>query len=73
MKRVISESKSFRGSNVYLTGIEKEALKRAIDQYYTNVEGTEDKRFIEFFKKYDQEALTSAYDKLAADKYKRRK
>ena len=73
MNRVISESKSFHGSNVYLTGGEKEALKRAIHQYYTNVEGAEDKRFIEFFKKYDQEALASAYDKLAADKYKRRK
>ena len=73
MNRVINENKSFRGSNVYLTGVEKEALKRAIDQYYVAVEGAEDKRFIDFFKKYDQEALASAYGKIAAEKHKRRK
>lgn len=73
MNRVSSENKSFHGSNVYLTGGEKEALKRAIDQYYVALEGAKDKRFIEFFKKYDQEALASAYDKLTTDKYKRRK
>lgn len=73
MNRVINENKSFHGSNVYLTDVEKEALKRAINQYYVAVEGAEDKSFIEFFKKYDQEALASAYDKIAADKYKRHK
>ena len=64
--RVSNENRSFRGSNVYLTTSEKEALKRAIDQYHTNITSAEDKSFIDFYKKYDQEALASAYKKLSS-------
>jgi len=62
--RVINEGKSFRGSMIYLTGSEKEALKRAIDQYESAVGYSEDERLIEFFDKYDRSALSSALKKL---------
>lgn len=63
--RVINEGKSFRGSTIYLTGSEKEALKRAIDQYQSAVGYSEDEKFIEFFDKYDRSALVSAFKKLS--------
>lgn len=63
--RVTNENRSFHGSNVYLTSLEKYSLLRAIDQYIVNVEGTdEDDSFRKFFEKYDQEPLHSAYQKL---------
>ena len=62
--RVINEGKSFRGSTIYLTGSEREALKRAIDQYESAVDYSEDEKLIEFFNKYDRSALVSAFKKL---------
>lgn len=63
--RVINEGKSFRGSMIYLTGSEKEALKRAIDQYERAVGYSEDEKFKEFFDKYDRSALESAFKKIS--------
>ena len=63
--RVINENRSFRGSNVYLTTTEKDALSRAISEYIGNVEAAdEDSDYRKFFDKYDQEPLQSAYQKL---------
>ena len=63
--RVANENKSFKGSNVYLTSAEKEALKRAIDQYQDVVTSADrNSPLIQFFHKYDEEPLSSAYDKL---------
>lgn len=63
--RVTNENRSFHGSNVYLTSLEKDSLLRAIDQYNVAVEGAEEGgSFREFFEKYDQEPLQSAYLKL---------
>ena len=68
--RVTNENRSFHGSNVYLTSLEKDALLRAIDQYIVNVEGADKgDSFRKFFEKYDQEPLDSAYRKLI-DKHK---
>ena len=62
--RVKIESQSFRGSTVYLTRSEKEALIRAIDQYQSAVTYASDRKFIDFFQKYDEQALISAENKL---------
>lgn len=62
--RVKNESKSFHGSTVYLTTSEKEALIRAIDQYTSAVTYATDREFIDFFQKYDEQALISAENKL---------
>ena len=62
--RVTNEGRSFHGSNVYLTSMEKEALLRAIDQYTSAVEYASDRNFIEFFQKYDEFNLMNAEKKL---------
>jgi hypothetical protein len=64
MSRITNESRSIRGSSVYLTVTEKESLKRAIKEYIESVEGAEDKGYIEFFEKYDETPLHTAYKKL---------
>lgn len=64
MSRITNESRSIRGSSVYLTVTEKESLKRAIDEYIGNIESADDKGYIEFFKKYDETPLHTAYKKL---------
>lgn len=64
MSRVTSESKSFKGSNVYLTGTEKDALLRAIDQYQNNVMYASDSAFIDFYQKHDEYALANVEKKL---------
>lgn len=64
MSRITNESRSFRGSNVYLTVAEKESLKRATYEYIDKVEGAENKEYIEFFKKYDEIPLHTAYKKI---------
>lgn len=65
MDRVTSENKSFKGSSIYLTTSEKEALKRAIDQYNIAVSGADkDNPFVAFYNKYDAEPLRSASKKL---------
>lgn len=53
-----------RGSTVYLTPSEKEAICRAIDQYITDVEGSDDKLFVAFYLEHDEHALISALKKL---------
>ena len=71
--RIINENKSFSGSNVYLTNMEKEALKRAIDQYIESVNGCDiNSPFAKFFREYDEKPLSSAFDKLTG-KHKRGK
>lgn len=64
MNKTISENRAFKGSHVYLTPAEKGAITRAIHQYWEDLEGAEDKAFIEFYEKYDQEPLRNVYDKL---------
>ena len=63
--RATNESRSFHGSNVYLTSTEKEALIRAIDQYQNDVMYASDSAFIDFYQKYDEYALANAVKKLS--------
>ncbi|WP_042258464.1 hypothetical protein [Butyrivibrio proteoclasticus] len=64
-RKVNNENKSFRGSIVYLTSMEKEALKRAINQYLEDVGGADkNSPFAQFFHEYDEGPLSSAYNKL---------
>ena len=70
MNKTITENRAFKGSNVYLTSAEKEALKRAISQYLDDIETSdESSSFVQFFREYDEKPLSSAYDKLIG-KYK---
>lgn len=65
MNKTNSENRSFKGSNIFLTAEEKEALKRAINQYLEDVAGADkDSPFAQFFHEYDEKPLSSAYDKL---------
>ena len=64
-ERVTNESRSFHGSNVYLTSVEKDSLIRAIDQYFQSVSGSEiDGKFRKFFEKYDEANLHNIQLKL---------
>ena len=49
-----------KGSTVYLTKEEKEALIRAIDQYQNDAMYATDKRFVDFYMENDEKPLESA-------------
>ena len=52
-----------RGTNVYLTPAEKEAIGRAIQEYIEKVEVAEGS-YVEFFEKYDEKPLESVRKKI---------
>lgn len=53
-----------KGSNVYLTGKEKQSILTAIAEYIGNVESAEDKEYINYYIEHDEKALHNTYQKL---------
>ena len=51
---------NMKGSTVYLTKEEKEALMRAIDQYGNDAMYATDKSFVDFYLENDEKPLASA-------------
>ncbi len=53
-----------KGSTVYLTKEEKEAINRAINQYQNDVMYATDRGFVDFYIETDEKPLESASAKL---------